>query len=110
MSQQKLIASFSEIVYILKLGLINVELWLSEHNSVTKILSQGSISGQLVGQKSASSWVYNFVHKKWGHTEGQLISKCLLGVFQSTKKQQHFLKDFCPKGQIISKANFKVFI
>ena len=28
--------------------------------------------------------------------KGQLISKCLLGVIVSTKKQWNFLKDFCP--------------
>ena len=30
------------------------------------------------------------------YAEGQLISKCFLGVFKSTKTQRNFLKDFCP--------------
>ena len=51
------------------------------------------LRGQFVRQKSIFIWVYNFVHKKWGHTKGQLqgrgqlTSKCLLGVFNSPKKR-----------------------
>ena len=33
---------------------------------------------------------YSFIYK------GQLISKCLFGVFKSPKKTTKFIKDFCP--------------
>ena len=37
-----------------------------------------------------------FAHEKIPNTKGQLISKCLFGVFKSPKKPTKFYQDFCP--------------
>ena len=62
----------------------------SENNKIPKLSTRSENNKIPKSQKEVKSQVFSSFPK------GQLISKCLFGVFKSPKKTRNFFQDFCP--------------